>query len=80
MLIFEKMKMNATTLLYLIDYWLRLNLLILAPGPGTTPRCAAAAAAAAALFTASCLLFITAAILTTARFTATGIFATFAAD
>jgi hypothetical protein len=49
---------------------LRLILLILAPGPVTTPRSAAT--------TASRLIFTT--ILATAAFTVTGIFATSAAD
>jgi hypothetical protein len=79
MLKFEKMKMNAIILDngYCIVYWWRLNLLILAPGPGTTPRSAAATAAA---MTASVKGLRVATILATAAFTTTGIFATSAAD
>jgi hypothetical protein len=66
--------MNAITLLL---YYIRFNCLLVAPGPGTTSRCAAATAAAT---TASVKGLRIATTLTTARFTATVRFATSAAD
>ena len=66
--------MTAITLLL---YYIRLNCLLVAPGPGTTPRSAAATTAA----TTASRLFLTTTTLTTAGFMATvGRFATSAAD